>query len=165
MVEMARQANQDATTAPDDVAELVAVRATLSVHATTIPQNIFTPFAIHHPSATFTHWGNVDTGSMVNIVYKGVVDRFPFLKYYWKPTQLTVEGVGGKLSQVVGKLVDVPLSLGLRCAPEPCALATFYVLDAPDYHFILGLTFLNAVNGVVKCRDQELEFTNCASKQ
>ena len=101
---------------------------------------------------------------MVNIVYKGVVDKWPFLKYYWRSTQLTVEGVGGKRSQVVGKLVDVPISLGLRRAPEPCTLATFYVLDAPGYHFILGLTFLNAVDWVVKCRDQELEFTNYASK-
>ncbi len=165
MIDMARRANQEATTAPDDVAELVAVRATVAAHATSIPQNIFTPFAIHHPAATYTHWGNVDTGSMVNIVYMGVVDRFPFLRYYWKPTNLTVEGVGGKKSQVLGKLVDVPISLGLRCAPAPCALATFYVLDSPDYHFILGLTFLNAVDGIVKCRDQELAFTNHASRE
>ncbi len=165
MVDMARRANEEATTAPDDVAELVAVRASLSAHAMSIPQNIFTPFAIHHPAATYTHWGNVDTGSMVNIVYAGVVAKFPFLQYYWLPTKLTVEGVGGKKSQVLGKLVDVPISLGLRCAPEPCALATFYVLDSPDYHFILGLTFLNAIGGVVKCRDQELAYTNHANQE
>ena len=86
MIGMAREANQEATTAPDDVAELVAVRATVAAHSASIPQNIFTPFAIHHPAATLTHWGNVDTGSMVNIMYKGVLDKFSFLQYYWKPT-------------------------------------------------------------------------------
>ncbi len=149
---MARQANEGTATAEEEVVELAAVKAAIAAHVQALPQNIFAPFAIHHPQAELTHWGNVDTGSMVNIVYEGVVHAFPYLKSYWEDTKMTVEGVGGKYTQVVGKLVDVPISLGLRCMEEPCTYATFYVLKHPGYHYILGLTFLKSIDGVVSCR-------------
>ena len=91
---MAREANEDPTAAAD-ATELVAVRAALSAHASALPQNMFTPFAIHHPQATFTHWANVDTGSMVNIIYEGIVEAFPYLQQYRQPFQHVVVGVGG----------------------------------------------------------------------
>ena len=53
----------------------------------------------------------------------------------------------------------MPVSLGVCCEALPCAQATFYVLDNPGYHVILGLTFLNAVDGIVRCRKRELHFT------
>ena len=40
-----------------------------------VPQNMFAPFtfsAVGGVYATATHWGNVDTGAMVNVVYLGV---------------------------------------------------------------------------------------------
>ena len=50
------------------------------------PDNMFAPFTIitsdskgtlaHTPDPTI-HWANVDTGSMVNIIYHGVVQAFP----------------------------------------------------------------------------------------
>ncbi len=90
---------------------------------------------------------------MVNIVYDGVVRKFPYLEHYWEDTSLVVQGVGGKHTQVIGKLVNVPISLGCCGAEFPCAYATFYVLKHPGYHFILGLTLLKAIEGVVNCRD------------
>ena len=38
-------------------------------------------------------------------------------------------------------------------------LATFYVLECPSYHWILGLTLLQRVDGVVHCRRQVLQFS------
>ena len=55
------------------------------------PENMFAPFTVlqqgengdltrsqHAP----VHWAHVDTGSMVNIVYQGVLDAFPGLERY-----------------------------------------------------------------------------------
>ncbi len=55
--------------------------------------------------------------------------------------------------------MDVPLTLARRCDPVPCTHATFYVLQNPGYHFILGLTLLNAIDGIVRCRLQKLTYT------
>lgn len=74
-----------------------------------------------------------------------------------------VEGVGGKVTHVVGKLVDVPISLGREQAPGTSVRATFYVLDCQRYHWILGLTLLSAVDGVVRCRTRTLAFTLAAA--
>ena len=83
---MARQANVDPLP-PEDVMESIAVRSALAAHASnlaqSLPENMFAPFAIHHPQATLTHWANVDTGSMVNIMYEGAVTAFPYLAKFW----------------------------------------------------------------------------------
>lgn len=58
-----------------------------------LPENMFAPFTI--PTAdkhgklakdeeATVHWGNVDTGSMVNIMYSGVLAAFPELEKYKK---------------------------------------------------------------------------------
>lgn len=60
------------------------------------------------------HWGNVDTGAVVNLVYSGVVAAFPDLARYRHPYHHVVQGVGQQRSQVVGKLIGVPLHLGPR---------------------------------------------------
>lgn len=58
------------------------------------------------------HWGNVDTGAMVNLVYGGVLDTFPELRRYQQEFHHVVQGVGQTKTQVVGKLVGVPVHLG-----------------------------------------------------
>lgn len=58
------------------------------------------------------HWGNVDSGSMVNIVYSGVLQRHPILFAYHQPFSHTVQGVGNSRIAVTGKLAGVPISLG-----------------------------------------------------
>jgi hypothetical protein len=58
------------------------------------------------------HWGNVDTGSMVNIVYSGVLIRHPSFLAYHQLYQHTVRGVGNTHVAVTGKIVGVPISLG-----------------------------------------------------
>lgn len=40
------------------------------------------------------HWGHVDTGAMVNLVYSGVLDAFASLQRYKQDFQHTVSGVG-----------------------------------------------------------------------
>ncbi len=60
------------------------------------------------------HWGNLDTGSMVNIAYSGVLSTFPHLHQYWEDFQHAVKGVGDRLTKVTGKLVGVPISLGME---------------------------------------------------
>ena len=72
---------------------------------------MFVPFTVHCPDAALPHWGNVDTGSMVNIIYEEVVQAFPYLQEYHQPFSHSVEGVGGNSVKVTGKLVDVPVSL------------------------------------------------------
>lgn len=44
-----------------------------------IQQNVFAPFTVPASSVadvSTVHWGNVDTGAMVNVVYMGVVRVF-----------------------------------------------------------------------------------------
>ena len=65
-------------------------------------------------------------------------------------------GVGGRTTNVVGKLVDVPTFLGPVQHKGEGVGATFYVLECQAYHWILGLTLLQRVNGVVHCRRQVL---------
>lgn len=62
-----------------------------------------------------------------------------------------MQGVGNKITRVVSKLVDVPISLGVHQLPGTYNKCTFYVLDTPGYHFILGLTLLGAVKNIVHC--------------
>ena len=71
-----------------------------------------------------------------------------------------ITGVGGKLTRIVGKLQDVPLSLGTRFNEPEAVLTTFYVVDNQAYHWILGLPLLASVHGKVLCHERILEFTS-----
>ena len=70
-----------------------------------------------------------------------------------------VKGIRDKLTKVTGKLVGVPISLGMEQGPGTCVNTTFYVLDCDSYHFILGLTLLAVVDGGVFCGSRCLEYT------
>ena len=41
----------------------------------------------------------------------------------------------------------------------PYHTATFLVVDHDDYHWILGIPLLAAIDGMVKCRERHLEYT------
>ena len=80
---------------------------------------MFAPFSVasraspNRPQAApLLHWGNVDTGAMVSLVYSGVLVAFPALREYLQPFSHVVQGVGRTKTEVVGKLVDVPVCLG-----------------------------------------------------
>ena len=45
-----------------------------------------------HPTI---HWAHVDSGSMVCIVYEGVLDAYPELLVYKRPWRHEVSGIGG----------------------------------------------------------------------
>ena len=101
--------------------EVAAVEAAVTAHRNTHPQNMFASFslAVHHDagalgttSAPMLHWGHVDTGAMVNLVYSGVLEVFEQLHRYRQEFQHTVSGVGQSRTRVVGKLVGVPLHVG-----------------------------------------------------
>ena len=156
------------TTAGMDAAvEFAAVEATVAAHLhQRHPQNIFTPFTIlHHqpdpgpPSEPTLHWGNVDTGSMVNIVYQGVLTVFPELLQYWAQFYHEVKGVGGIRTAVVGKLVGVPLVLGMPEQAGGSVRTNFYVLDSNEYHWIVGLALLEVIDGAVFCKDRILQYS------
>ena len=68
-------------------------------------------------------------------------------------------------------LKDVPVILGskntdakgLLHPTTPHYTATFLVVDHDDYHWILGIPLLAAIDGMVKCRERRLEYTPAAS--
>lgn len=109
--------------------------------------------------STTVHWGNVDTGAMVNVVYLGVTRVFKELQRYWVDFNHALTGVGGKRTRIVAKLKDVPLSLGEQHLEADVVHSTFYVIDNDDYHWILGLPLLAAIRGKVLCKDRALEYT------
>ena len=83
---------QQGDTAPPAVTELAAVDSAVTTHLAlegALPENMFAPFTIPATntspnSAPTVHWGNVDTGSMVNILYSGVLQGFPELEQFKK---------------------------------------------------------------------------------
>jgi hypothetical protein len=84
-------------------------------------------------------------------------------------------GVGGKQTRIVAMLKDVPVILGngtrsnspnfsggasgSSLANSACHVATFLVVDNDDYHWILGIPLLAAIDGLVRCKDRVLEYT------
>ena len=155
--------------AAEAAVEIAAVQAALKNHIDSpAPENMFCPFVIMERDSKgnltrqenpMMHWGNVDTGSMVNIVYSGVLRNFPHLHQYHQKFEHVVKGVGDNLTKVVGKLVNVPISLGMEQAPGTCKKVTFYVLQCDTYHFILGLDLLAKIDGGVFCGSRRLEYT------
>jgi hypothetical protein len=68
---------------------------------------MFAPFTIptsRVPEITTVHWGNVDTGAMVNVVYEGVIRVFKSLQSYMVDFHHEITGVGGKKTRVICKL-------------------------------------------------------------
>lgn len=119
-----------------DATEAAVVQAAVAHSRQASEQNLFAPFHVAEQSTSAgaklgvtLHWGNVDTGSMVNIIYSGVLSAFPALLQYKHPFTHIVKGVGGKTSTVTCKLVDVPLSIGREQEPGSWVTTTFYVLD------------------------------------
>ena len=110
--------------AAEQTVEMAAVQAALHTHQNSpAPENMFCPFVVverdnqgqlSRVPNPMLHWGNVDTGSMVNIVYSGVLRTFPHLHQYHKDFEQVVKGVGDNLTRVTGKLVGVPISLGME---------------------------------------------------
>ena len=138
--------------------EHAAVELAVRNHSFAAPENVFCPFtipsrdgtgALARASSPLVHWGNVDTGSMVNIVYQGALTLHPSLHAYHHPYSHQVKGVGGCTVAVIGKLQQVPVSLGKGQSAGSCFKTDFFVLDCPGYHFILGLALLRPIDGVV----------------
>jgi hypothetical protein len=103
------------------------------------------------------HWGNVDTGSMVNIMYQGVLEAFPELHKFKRDFQHVVQGVGNKETKVVCKLIGVPVSVGADQVKGSCRTTTFYVLDCPTYHCILGLPLLQKIEAGIFCSTRKMQ--------
>ena len=161
LVERARAINRQLPACTQaEAAELAAVESALATQDT-IHQNMFAPFTVDSKKVAdkpTVHWGNVDTGAMVNVVYLGVTRVFKGLQQYWQDFNHVITGVGGKKTRIVAKLRDVPLELGETFGAHTPTPATFYVVDSDDYHWILGLPFLGSVEGKVDCKDRVLEF-------
>jgi hypothetical protein len=120
---------------------------------------MFAPFTIAtdtNPTAPTVHWGNVDTGSMVNIMYSGMLTHFPELQRYQQAFTHTVKGVGEKTTNVVCKLTNVPVCLGTKLLPGGSSKCTFYVLECNAYHCILGLTLLQQIDAAVFCSSRHM---------
>ena len=87
-----------------------------------VQPNMFAPFVIPQADklgdVVTVHWGNVDTGAMVNLVYLGVTRVFKYLKKYWVEYNHVLFGVGGKQTRIVAILKDVPVTLGSNSAKE-----------------------------------------------
>ena len=110
--------------------------------------------------APLVHWAHVDSGSMVCIMHDGVLDAFPELLQYRQPWRHEVTGVGGRRTNIDGKLVGVPVCLGDKPNVGAIVTITFYVLaGCPDYHFLLGLTLLEPIQGVIFCAQRMLQYT------
>lgn len=135
---------------------------------------MFAPFSIPSSdkvgSLVPIHWGNVDTGAMVNVVYLGVTRVFKTLQQYWVTYDHVLYGVGGKQTKIVAMLKDVPIHMGCNTTTDSndfsphtnnqaILKATFLVVDNDDYHWILGIPLLAGLNGLVHCRDRTLQYT------
>jgi hypothetical protein len=130
----------------------------------------FVPSSDKVDSLVPIHWGNVDTGAMVNVVYLGVTRVFKTLQQYWENYDHVLYGVGGKQTKIVAMLKDVPLRMGCNTNTKSDAFspranhpddfkATFLVVDNDDYHWILGIPLLAGLNGLVHCRERTLQYT------
>ncbi len=79
-----------------------------------------------------------------------MLTAFPDLARFFVPKESQVFGVCNARQRVVGLLEDVPLHLGAGPVdPKDVVRTTFWVLDNPGYHFILGRQFFAKVRGVV----------------
>ncbi len=67
--------------------------------------------------------------------------------------------MGDKVTKVICKLDGVPVSMGTEQLKGSCRTTTFYVLDCPSYHCILGLTLLQKIDAGVFCTSRKLQFT------
>jgi len=75
--------------------------------------------------------------------------------------------VGGKRTRIVAMLKDVPLHFGSDNCPSVAvtgvqstlSTATFLVVENDDYHWILGIPILAAINANVRCKERVLEYT------
>jgi len=171
MDKLAQQAQKIADQLPtcttEDAKVLAYVQSALDTSQNVQP-NMFAPFVIPSNSTVgdvaTVHWGNVDTGAMVNVVYLGVTRVFQYLQKYWVEYNHVLYGVGGKQTRIVAMLKDVPVILGDSRSPAPtapntqCHKATFLVVDHDDYHWILGIPLLAAIDGMVRCRERSLEY-------
>ena len=129
-----------------------------------IPFTIVPTTAAGSPSRTATpptvHWAHVDSGSMVCLVYEGVLKAYPELGEFRRPWRHEVVGIGGNRTSVVGKLVGVPISLGDRQDRGSVVRVTFYVLGGCDrYHWLLGLTLLQPIDAAIFCRSRILQYS------
>ena len=93
---------------------------------------------------------------MVNILYSGVLQGFPELEKFKMNFQHEVKGVGNKTTKVVCKLANVPVSIGSDQERGSCHTTTFYVLDCPSYHCIIGLTLLQKIDAGVFCSTRRM---------
>lgn len=153
------QSNDQAVKTSD--VETEAVELSLMRHNSQPPKNLFAPFFVTwEPTSTplVTHWGNVDSGSMVNIVYSSILEAFPELNKSWEAYQQVVMGVGNKTTSVVGKLVDVSIHLGHPPNAGKAFRTTFYVLECKKYHWILGLHALNSIDAGIFARKGEITY-------
>lgn len=152
--------------ATEEAAVEAAITALSTLTPKPLPQNMFAPFtvlqrakgALHESHVPTVHWANVDTGSMVNLVYSGVLSAFPKLQQYREPFNHVVYGIGGATQRITGKLVGVPVSLGAEQEHDSCVYTTFYVLDSPAYHWLFGLPMLSSIDGAVYCKARVLHY-------
>ena len=153
------------------VAECIAVEQALQRHHLLTPhedppENMFGPFTVAEPEqgswgsrqeAPTVHWAHVDSGSMVCIVYEGVLAAFPSLGRYKRPWKHEVVGIGGRKTQINGKLVGVPVCLGDKPNKGPIVSVTFYILGGcMEYHWLFGLTLLQPIEGTIFCAQRML---------
>jgi len=73
-------------------------------------------------------------------------------------------GVGGKQTKIVAILKDVPVFVGDVGTVAPNGKSSFFattflVVENDDYHWILGIPLLSAIDGVVRCRERVLSYT------
>lgn len=69
-----------------------------------------------------------------------------------------MKGVGNAHVPIVGKLVDVPISMGSNQQRGSCVRMTFFIIAAPTYHWILGLDLLAMIQGCVHCAHHVLSY-------
>jgi len=155
------------TCTTEDAETLAFVQTALDTSQSVLP-NMFAPFIIPSDHTVsdipVVHWGNVDTGAMVNVVYLGVTRVFQYLQKFWVKYEHVLYGVGGKRTNIVAMLKDVPLHIGTDRCPSSrdsssLFTATFLVVDNDDYHWILGIPLLAALNAKVSCKERVLEYT------
>ena len=87
------------------------------------------------------------------------IEIYPRFKKHFQPCNEHVYGLGGKRCNIVGHLVQVPISLGTEQEVGSVLYCTFCVLEYMECQIIIGLGVLEDIDSSIMPERNILEYT------
>ena len=95
----------------------------------------------------------VDTGSSLNVLPKGALDRLDCEGLVLKPSDIVVRDFDGS-KKIVHRDVDLPIKVGSHIFNS-----TFYVMDIrPAYSCLLGRSWIHGAGAVTSILHQKIKY-------